>query len=80
MTYIATYFDHPQQFQRLNNVKEYNNVLVGYPYGPGTTHVSSVHKLMTQYLFFYWSLKCFYDEKKDSKEYKEFAKAFEDIT
>ena len=44
------------------------------------TCVSSVHKIMTQYLFFYWSLKRFYDEKKYSKEDKEFVKAFNYIT
>ena len=53
LTYIATYFDHPQKFQRLKNVQEYNNVTVGYPSFPGTTRVSSVHKLMKKSLFFH---------------------------
>ena len=39
LTSIATYFDHPHQFQRLKNLKEYNNVPVGSTYRPGTTHV-----------------------------------------
>ena len=51
-TSIATYFDHPQLFQQLNNVQDYNHVPVGSPSRPGTTNVSSVQKLMTQSLFF----------------------------
>ena len=47
MTSIATHFNHPHRFERLNNVQEYNNVPVGYPSRPFTTRVSSVHKLVT---------------------------------
>ena len=67
MTSIATYFNHPQRFQGLKNVQEYKNVPVGYPSSPGTICVSSVYKLVKQSLFFYWSLKRFYDETKYSK-------------
>ena len=76
---IATYFDHPQRFQRLKNVQEYNNVPVGFPSRPITTSVSSVHKLMTQSIFFYWSHKWLYDETKYYKDDEGFLKAFKYI-
>ena len=72
MTSTETYFDQLHCFQRLNNVQEYNNVPVGYTSFPETTHVSSVHNLMTHSILFYLSLKRFYDETKDTKEDKEF--------
>ena len=75
-TSIATYFDHPHRFQRLNNVQEYNNVPFGSPYRPGMTRVSSFYKLMTQSILFYLSLKLFYDETKYTKEDEEFVKSF----
>ena len=80
LTSIATYFYHPQQFQLLKNVQEYNKIPVGYPSRLGRTRVPSVQNLMTLYLFFYWSLKCFYDEKKYYKEDEEYMKAFKYIT
>ena len=80
MTSIATYFNHPQRFQGLKNVQENKNVPVGYPHCPGKTCVSSVHKLMTQSLLFYGSLKRFYDETKYFKEDEEFVKYSEYIT
>ena len=42
--------------------------------------MSSVNKVMTQSIFFYWSLKHFYDEIKYSKEDEGFLKSFEFIT
>ena len=42
--------------------------------------MSSVHNVMTQSIFFYWSLKHFYDETKYSKEDEGFLKSFELIT
>jgi hypothetical protein len=63
LTAIATYFDHPQRLERLKKVQNHHHVPVGSPSRPGTTRVSSVHKLLTQSLYFYWGIKCFFDEK-----------------
>ena len=53
LTDVVTYFDHPQQFQQLKNVQDYNNATVGSPTCTVTTRVSSINKLMAQSLFFY---------------------------
>jgi hypothetical protein len=52
LTAIATYFDHPQRLERLKKVQNHYHVPVGSPSLPGTTRVSSVHKLLTQSLYF----------------------------
>jgi hypothetical protein len=63
LTANATYFDHPQRLELLKVVQNHYHVSVGSPSGPGTTCVSSVHKLLTQSLYFYWGVECFFDEK-----------------
>jgi hypothetical protein len=63
-------------------VQQHYNVPVGSPSRPGTTRVSSVHKLLSQSLFFYWSLQRFYEETsmRNSNEDVEFVTAFQEIT
>jgi hypothetical protein len=81
LTAIATYFDHPQRLERLKKDQNHHHVPVGSASRPDTTRVSSVHKLLTQSLYFYWGLKCFFDEKSapdawHSKEDDIFLKLF----
>jgi hypothetical protein len=82
ITFIATYFDHLQRLERLKIVQKDYNVPVGSPSLPGTTHLSSVHKLLSQSLFFYWSLSHFCKESSTSNfnEDAEFLTAFQEIT
>jgi hypothetical protein len=79
---IATYFDHPQRLERLRVVQQHYNVPVGSPSRPGSTRVSSIHKLLSQSLYFYWSLQRFCEEASTSpsNEDKEFVTDFQQIT
>jgi hypothetical protein len=52
LTSIETYFYHPQRLERLKIVQQHYNAPVGSPSLPGTACVSSVHKLLSQSLFF----------------------------
>jgi hypothetical protein len=53
LTAIATYVDHTQKLECLKNVQNHHHIPVGSPSRPGTTCVSSAHKLFTQSLHFY---------------------------
>ena len=79
---IATYFDHPRRLERLKVVQQHYNVLIGYPSRPGMTRVSGIHNLLTQSLYFYWSLHRFCEEASSSpsNDEKEFVTDFQQIT
>jgi hypothetical protein len=81
-TSIAAYFDQPQRLELFKVLQQRYNVPFGSPSRPGTTPISSVHKLLSQSLFFYWSLQRFDEETstRDSNEDMEFVTAFEEIT
>jgi uncharacterized sporulation protein YeaH/YhbH (DUF444 family) len=67
LTAIAIYVDHQRHFQQLKNVQEHHHVHDGSPSRTGTTRVSSVYKLLSQSLYFYWSLNCFFEEASDGE-------------
>jgi hypothetical protein len=79
---IATYVDHPQRWELLMIAQHHYNVSVGSLSLPGTTRVSSVHKLLLQSLLFYWYLQCFCEERsmRDTNEDQEFVRTFLEIT